>query len=332
MKLNGNNYPLISVFPDMMTVPDCVVKDSNKLGKGHGEAKFYITSKSNMEEFYGFSSTNDVANCFMLKKDLISYLFAAKKEYFNPSQEYRKKDEMPELWEKRLQMVYSLPDVINFRVFNQKQISGPRGYVNSNDDGYKILRELALPLISYVCAEKLGTEENPIYYWRLFVDFEAIWQNEYGPLVFRYGQKKNQTTGNKVASEKSREYSRARIGQGKYREELLEQCPFCPITRITDERLLIASHIKPWAASDDTEKLDPNNGFMLSPMFDKLFDKGFITFTDDKRIKLSAFISNATWKLINIKNNDYIQWLPINDKRKDYLRFHREAVFKGSID
>lgn len=57
----------------------------------------------------------------------------------------------------------------------------------------------------------------------------------------------------------AKEISKAREGQGKYRELLLEQCHFCPITMISDERLLIASHIKPWAASSDDEKIDPYN-------------------------------------------------------------------------
>lgn len=332
MKINGKEYPLITVFPTMMTVPDCVVNDSNKLGKGHGEAKFYIASKPEMEEFYGFDAGNNVAHCFMLKKDLASYLTAAEKEYLNPTQEYHKKSQMPDLWLKRVQMVADLPEVIEFRLINQVQIKGPRGYVNSDDKGYQLLRELALPLISYVCAQKLGTEQNPIYYWRLFVDFEAIWEKENGPLVFHYGQKKIKEPQPNKKNGEIKEYNNARIGQGKYREELLEQCPFCPITRITDERLLIASHIKPWAASNDKEKVDPNNGFMLSPLFDKLFDKGFITFTDDKHVVLSAFISKTTWKLINIKDNEYIQWLPMDDKRKEYLKFHREAVFKGIIE
>lgn len=45
MKINGEVLRTISVFPNMMTVPDCVVVSSNKLGHGHGEAKFYISSK-----------------------------------------------------------------------------------------------------------------------------------------------------------------------------------------------------------------------------------------------------------------------------------------------
>ena len=47
---------------------------------------------------------------------------------------------------------------------------------------------------------------------------------------------------------------RARVGQGEYRTKLLGECPFCPITLVTDDRLLIASHIKPWIKSDNKEK------------------------------------------------------------------------------
>ena len=53
MKINGENLPTLAVFHTMMTVPDCVVVGSNKLGQGHGEAKFYISSKTEMYNFYG---------------------------------------------------------------------------------------------------------------------------------------------------------------------------------------------------------------------------------------------------------------------------------------
>jgi len=116
------------------------------------------------------------------------------------------------------------------------------------------------------------------------------------------------------------------------REQLLEQCRYCPFTMIGDERLLIASHIKPWAASNDTEKTDPYNGYMLSPMFDKLFDRGFITITEDRHVILSEFISPYTWKQIGLKNNTFYNAIPMDDKRIEYLKFHHQSVFKGSFD
>lgn len=338
MKVNGENLPTLSVFPAMMTVPDCVVTRSNKLGKGHGEAKFYIASKAEMYNFYGGEKFN--VKCFMLKTDLIAYLLAIKNEYFAPSQEYSQKEKLPLLWNERLKTVSELDDVIFFNIKDQYQIQGPRGYVKSNDAAYQILREVALPLVSYVYVEKVGTEKAPLFYWKLFVDYDAIWEKQNDPLVFTYGRKacfgqasnKNSSKIPKKNQKKQKDISKARDGQGKYREQLLEQCRFCPITMISDERLLIASHIKPWVSSNDEEKTDPYNGYILSPLYDKLFDRGFITFTESRHVILSEFISPYTWKQIGMRNDTFIKALPMDDKREKYLEFHHQSVFKGSYD
>lgn len=278
----------------------------------------------------------------MLKADLIAYLLAIKNEYYEPSQEYAQKDRLKILWNERLQMVTALDDVIFFTVSDQYQIEGPRGYVNSSDEAYQILRKIALPLVSYVYVEKVGKESSPLFYWKLFVDYDAIWEKQNGPLVFNYGKKRLQdqpdspevptTPPTKKDQEKQKEISRARDGQGKYREQLLAQCRFCPMTMISDERLLIASHIKPWASSNDEEKTDPYNGYMLSPLYDKLFDRGFITFTANRHVILSEFLSSYTWKQIGLQNNTFIKPLPMDDKRIEYLKFHQQSVFKGSFD
>lgn len=334
MKINGEILPTIEVFQSMMTVPDCMVVRSNKLGRGNGEAKLYIASKEDMYQFYGNARFS--ARCFMLKADLIAYMEAIKNEYLTPSQDYAKKDVFPALWAKRMSMIQSLDDVIFFNVYDQHQISGARGYVNSTDAGYKLIREIALPLVSYIYVEKVGLESDPLFYWKLFVDFEAIWERQNGPLVFSYGKSKDDPTQPIVISKKEEkkalELRKARDGQGKYRELLLAQCPYCPFTMIADERLLIASHIKPWAASSAEEKIDPYNGYTFSPMYDKLFDRGFITFKENRHVVLSDFISPATWKKIGLKNDTFIQGLPMDEKRIKYLDFHQTSVFKGSFE
>ena len=334
MKINGEILPTLAVFPSMMTVPDCWVSRSNKIGHGNGEAKLYISSKEEMYGFYG--NEKFIAKCFMLKSDLVAYMFAIQNEYREPSQEYAKKDDFPKLWQERMEMISKLDDVIFFNIADQHQIEGERGYINSSDIGYQIIRKIALPLVSYIYVEKVGTEAAPLFYWKLFVDFDAIWEKQNGPLVFRYGKGKIDNAESEPPSKKKQaehqEITRARDGQGKYREQLLEQCHFCPFTMISDERLLIASHIKPWAASTDQEKIDPFNGYILSPLYDKLFDRGFITFTEKRHVILSEFISPYTWKQIGLKNDTFIKTLPMDDKRIEYLKFHHTSVFKGSFD
>lgn len=233
-------------------------------------------------------------------------------------------------------MIQGLDDVIFFNIQDQHQIAGPRGYINSTDDGYQLIRKLALPLVSYIYVEKVGLESAPLYYWKLFVDFEAIWEKQNGPLVFTYGKGKAEEEPQKKPTKKTEKEEQAirqaRDGQGKYREQLLEQCRYCPFTMIADERLLIASHIKPWAASNNIEKIDPYNGYILSPLYDKLFDRGFITFTENRHVVLSEFISPYTWKQIGMKNDTFIKTLPMDEKRIEYLKFHHSSVFKGTFE
>lgn len=333
MKILDENWEVRAIYDSVVTVPDCFVVNKNQLGSGHGEAKLYFGSKDIMRSFFGNEGFS--AKCFMLKKDLLDYLSAVKSEYISPSQNYVGKDNFQDLWSERLEMVKNLDDIIWFEANDQVQIKGPRGYVNSTDEGYKIIRTLALPLISYISSMMMVQPNGEIaYYWKLFVDFDAIAEKKNGALVFNYG-KKNLDENGEVVEESQKETKAeeetnyARQGQGKYRERLLQECPFCPITMVAEERLLIASHIKPWAVSDDKEKIDPKNGFMLTPLYDKLFDKGYMTFTNDKHMILSNWISKNTYDKLGVVDNKYIQMLPLDEKRIEYLEYHRTSVFKG---
>ncbi len=330
MKILGTNYRILENFDTSITVPDCIVVNKNKLGGGHGEAKLYISSKETMRSFYGKEGFN--AKCFLLKEDLKQYMLAIKGEYYKPTLQYKGSDEFRDLWQQRMKMIENLDDIIYFNVQDQTQIVGQRGYVNSDDDGYELIREISLPLVSYIAILKLSDGgRTPLFYWKLFVDFDAL--DPDNALVFKYGQKKFEGSTRNIApkqeTKRDAEIRYARVGQGKYRELLLEECPFCPITMINDERLLIASHIKPWAASNDKEKIDPKNGYMLSPMYDKLFDKGLITFTDDKKLVISNWLSPKNIERIGLVDNKYYQFLPNDGDRLKYLEYHRTCVFKG---
>ena len=119
--------------------------------------------------------------------------------------------------------------------------------------------------------------------------------------------------------------AKVRVLQSKYRKELLKLLRFCPITGIKDKRLLIASHIKPWSLSTTKEKLDVNNLLILSPLYDKLFDGGLITFTNKKEMYISSSLSKETVKMLNIKSGIY-EKLPVIG-RENYLLYHNNYVF-----
>jgi hypothetical protein len=79
----------------------------------------------------------------------------------------------------------------------------------------------------------------------------------------------------------------ARRGQGLFRKRVQEIEARCRITRVDRPEHLRASHCKPWRDADNAERLDGENGLLLTPSIDHLFDRGFISFRDDGRLLVS---------------------------------------------
>jgi hypothetical protein len=119
---------------------------------------------------------------------------------------------------------------------------------------------------------------------------------------------------------------RARRVQGVYRQNLEAFEKGCRITGIENRRHLRASHIKPWRASTTFEKLDGNNGLLLSPHVDHLFDQGYISFTDAGALLLSSRADLDTLVRWSIELDR--SYPPFRPEQLTYLAFHREFVFK----
>ena len=118
---------------------------------------------------------------------------------------------------------------------------------------------------------------------------------------------------------------KARLGQGRFRQKLLELYPNCPLTGLDVQSLLIASHIKPWSKCNNEERLDPFNGLMLAPNIDALFDSGLITFDADGTIKISPKIDLENQKRLGISPD---MKLKIEPESQKYFEYHRNHVFQ----
>lgn len=116
----------------------------------------------------------------------------------------------------------------------------------------------------------------------------------------------------------------ARIGQGQFRQSASRIEPSCRLTGISDLNFLIASHIKPWKDCNNQERLDGENGLMLAPHIDKLFDRGWISFSDKGDLLFAPGAENvmAAWNIDAIKNVG--QFRP---EQCHYLAHHRSKVF-----
>ena len=321
LKLDDKTYSVID-SKEKITIADSFVVRQNKIGGGNGEKKLYIGNENNqLRSFFGEKGFSN--KCFLLKKDLNKYLIDTRDEYLNPQQPYKNIDLLPELWIARSKDIDLLPEKIEFVINEQSQIAGPRVYANSIDSNYNLLRILSIPNITFISVVKVQNNDGEIeYYFKLFADYFG---DSNHPIKV---EKDISIIENIEDDTKKLELRKARVGQGKYRRQLLELCPFCPITTISDDRLLTASHIKPWSKSNNEEKIDPYNGFMFTPTIDRLFDRGYISFTNDKKIILSPFISKMTYAKLNLKNGKTFHLLP-TDGRELYLEHHRNAEFEG---
>jgi hypothetical protein len=129
-------------------------------------------------------------------------------------------------------------------------------------------------------------------------------------------------------SQTEREYlSTARIGQGEFRKRVLERFPHgCPITGIKSHELLIASHIKPWRACSNEERLDMHNGIALSALMDLLFDRGLISFEGSGQLVVSPRLCPTDVIACNL-NRELMITIPQPSLR--YLQYHRVYEFKS---
>lgn len=120
---------------------------------------------------------------------------------------------------------------------------------------------------------------------------------------------------------------KARRGQGRYKQNLIAVEDRCRVTGVTDSRLLIASHIKPWRSCSNEERLDGHNGFLLTPHIDRLFDRGYITFDENCRVKPSERIAAAEFHKIGIDVDKPPHVGEFSKRQQDYLDYHRSNIF-----
>lgn len=119
---------------------------------------------------------------------------------------------------------------------------------------------------------------------------------------------------------------KVRVGQQKFREEVIKLWGGrCAVSGVSDQRLLIASHIKSWRLSNDHERIDPYNGLLLEAGLDRLFDEGLITFTAGGAIEISSQLTSADRDALGLSSG--MQIYGLHQKTKGYLLFHRQVSF-----
>jgi|GEM_PF-398503 len=366
IKFGEIEYYIVDSMQDFRA-EDSFILPSNKLAqtKGNGESKKHVgtyngENRQLISRFFGYNDwgkeykdpakrdqKTEVAarsagtvisdhGCFFSKSNLLKYLEDAKEEYFAQEQIYR--SDISQFYYHRLRLIQNLPDeYIYFTIYDasdnisQKQ---NRGYIRSDNKIWSIWRELVLPGISYLSILKLVPADNmnaePIFYFRILLDyqFRSFVHPNSAEIPFEA-----EVIAPGAVEEVKRLY---RLGQEKYRKEVLEYMPQCPFSKITDERLLIASHIKPYnickKENRDDQALHHLNGLSLSPTYDRLFDQGYITFSDNGELICGTQLSAITWERLSINPNAKNKMRIFPEGREEYLDYHRKHVFLDDVD
>lgn len=119
-----------------------------------------------------------------------------------------------------------------------------------------------------------------------------------------------------------------RTKQDLFRQRLIGIEKSCRLTKIMDLRFLRASHIRPWAeCQTGNQRTDGNNGLLLSPQADLLFDKGWITFEEKGRLQVSSELPKDVRLKIGLNLKQGRNCGSFNSEQQEYLNFHRSEVF-----
>jgi len=117
--------------------------------------------------------------------------------------------------------------------------------------------------------------------------------------------------------------TKARIGQGRFRADLLNLWQGrCALTDVAAPELLRASHIKSWKDSSNRERLDAFNGLLLAVHLDALFDRALITFQDSGEMLISKRLSIQERDVFSLTSAT--RRLLLNVPHLEYMRHHQD--------
>lgn len=122
----------------------------------------------------------------------------------------------------------------------------------------------------------------------------------------------------------------ARRGQGLFKKRVMALEHACRITGVTHEEHLRASHCKPWRDASNDERLDGENGLLLTPTMDHLFDRGFIGFDDKGHTIISPVAHGDSLLRMGLDPRNPPDVGSFSSGQRKYLEYHRNDVLLRS--
>jgi putative restriction endonuclease len=106
---------------------------------------------------------------------------------------------------------------------------------------------------------------------------------------------------------------------------------FCRVTKVENPVHLRASHCKPWRDSSNDERLNGENGLLLTPTIDHLFDRGFISFEDAGRLIISPVAHTESLRRMGIETEAPVNVGVFSQGQRAFLDYHRNSVLLRAL-
>ena len=320
-----------------VNIVDSFVSQPNKTGTGNGETRLYVGARRVRGDFFGDFGFKVAVR--LKKTELLRFMEEMKDEYLNPTLAYRGGSQLNSLWEDRVKEIKSLPDEnIDFYVYDTQRKSKTsdtkRIYIDSDDTAYHLLHELPLSGSTRLSIVKYEESGREMFELKLIPDFDGYTNPPSSIQIMKTNRSgREQTDKNSPLETTVERLIQARVGQMDFRRGLLgSKSAYCAFTGITDSSLLIAGHIKPWRVCNNEERLDVQNGLLFTPTFDRLFNNGYISFLDNRKLMISPLLNRKTTKLLGLEIEMEVD-VPIlgasNSRRRNFLDYHRSQVFRA---
>jgi hypothetical protein len=119
---------------------------------------------------------------------------------------------------------------------------------------------------------------------------------------------------------------RSRMGQGLFKDRVKQIEVHCRITKVDNPAHLVASHCKPWRDANNEERLNGENGLLLTPSIDHLFDRGFIGFENNGELIISPAAHRPSLQRMGIETEKTTNVGAFTQGQKMFLDFHKQSV------
>jgi putative restriction endonuclease len=111
----------------------------------------------------------------------------------------------------------------------------------------------------------------------------------------------------------------ARRGQGLFKQRVMLIESHCRITKVENPTHLVASHCKPWRDSTNQERLNGENGLLLTPTINRLFDRGFISFEDKGRLIISPVAHLPSLRKMGVATDEIVNVGAFSEGQRKFL-------------